>query len=35
MIGITRKEAGKYLFKYQNLYNPRQLRFRWRNCRFY
>ena len=25
MINITKDEAGKYLFKYQNLYNPRKL----------
>ncbi|NOY08325.1 MAG: winged helix-turn-helix domain-containing protein [Spirochaetes bacterium] len=26
MVNITRKEAGNYLLKYQNLYNPRQLK---------
>jgi uncharacterized protein YcaQ len=26
MIKITQKEARQYLFRYQNLYNPRQLK---------
>ena len=26
MINITQKEARQYLFRYQNLYNPRQLK---------